>query len=315
MAGSPLQRLRQIMARLRDPVTGCPWDVRQTFATIAPYTIEEAYEVADAVARGTMADLRDELGDLLLQVVFHARMAEEAGAFDFDAVATAIGDKLVRRHPHVFGQPGATTTGQMAGPGASGDDSEASGGGERPWEAQNAAYRAARAAAAGMRPGVLDDVPLALPALARAEKLQRRAARVGFDWPDLKPVVAKLHEEVGELEAEVARLGNTRRNRPADHREGGSEAAPDARLAEEAGDVLFAAVNVLRHLGLDSESALRDANSKFTRRFQAIEEMLAGRGLKPEDVDLAELEACWQAAKKRHSPSPVEPEPKRRERP
>jgi len=283
-AETPINHLRVIMARLRDPDTGCPWDVRQTFATVAPYTIEEAYEVADAIARQDTADLRDELGDLLLQVVFHARMAEEAGDFTFDDVATAISDKLVRRHPHVFSPDPLAQSGPDSGK-------------DRPWEGQKATERAEKAAASGRPSSALDDVPLALPALARAEKLQRRAARVGFDWPTLAPVLAKLREELAELETEIARVGAGRKRMPDRREDGATASEADARLTEEAGDVLFSVVNLLRHLGLDSEATLRSANAKFIKRFQVVETILAKRGQRPEEVDLRALEACWKTAK------------------
>ena len=221
------------MAALRDPDTGCPWDVAQDFASIAPYTIEEAYEVADAIARGDIADLRDELGDLLLQVVFHARIAEEAGHFDFTAVAAAISDKLVRRHPHVFGDQGKISAAAQTAN----------------WETLKAAERAANAAAKGRPESVLDGVPLPFPALLRAYKLQRRAARVGFDWPELAPVAAKVEEEWAELTAEIDNAGDK------------------ARLTDEVGDMLFAVVNLARHLDIDPEAALRAGNAKFERRF------------------------------------------------
>jgi ATP diphosphatase len=256
-----LDRLVEIMARLRDPTDGCPWDLAQSFETIAPYTIEEAYEVADAIERGDVSGLREELGDLLLQVVFHARMAEEAGAFAFDDVAGAIADKMVRRHPHVFGD---------------GTESDL----RETWEAQKAAERARKAAADGRTAGLLDDVPRALPALVRAEKLQQRAARAGFDWPDLSPVLAKVDEELRELRAEID-AGATRR-----------------RLADELGDVLFACVNLARHLGVDPEASLRGTNARFETRFRWIEVTLARRGLRPEDVGLDELDRLWNAAKR-----------------
>ena len=256
-----LDRLVEIMARLRDPTDGCPWDLEQSFETIAPYTIEEAYEVADAIERGDVSGLREELGDLLLQVVFHARMAEEAGAFAFDDVAGAIADKMVRRHPHVFGD---------------GTESDL----RETWGAQKAAERARKAAADGRTAGLLDDVPRALPALVRAEKLQQRAARAGFDWPDLSPVLAKVDEELRELRAEID-AGATRR-----------------RLADELGDVLFACVNLARHLGVDPEASLRGTNARFETRFRWIEVTLARRGLRPEDVGLDELDRLWNAAKR-----------------
>jgi nucleoside triphosphate diphosphatase len=260
---SPIQRLLQVMARLRAPDGGCPWDLEQDFSTIAPYTIEEAYEVADAIARGDLAHLRDELGDLLLQVVYHAQMAKEAGLFDFDQVAAAIADKMVRRHPHVFGT--AAVDGARA-------QSHA-------WEAVKATERASKAEAAAGDHGVLDDVPLALPALMRAAKLQRRAARVGFDWPQAAQVLAKLDEEIAELRTELG------------------QSASVARLSDEIGDLLFAVVNLARHVEVDGEAALRQANAKFERRFRAIEEALRARGRCLEDASLDEMEALWQQAK------------------
>ena len=255
-------RLVDIMAALRTPGSGCPWDLEQTFATIAPYTIEEAYEVADAIERGDMDDLCGELGDVLLQVVFHARMAEEAGHFDAAAVARGIGDKMVKRHPHVFGTAEvADATAQTKG-----------------WEAQKAAERAAAASAAGRSPSALDGVAAALPALLRAEKLQKRAARVGFDWPDVAPVYGKVAEELDELRAAAA---------------GGEP----ARVADEVGDLLFAVVNLARHLGVDPEGALRGSSAKFERRFRSIETELARRGLSPDQAGLDEMERLWQAAK------------------
>jgi MazG family protein len=250
------------MARLRDPERGCPWDLKQDFASIAPYTIEEAYEVADAIARGDPAQLKDELGDLLLQVVYHAQMAEEAGLFDFDQVAAAIADKMVRRHPHVFGS--AEVDGARA-------QSHA-------WEGVKATERASRAGGQGVV-RVLDDVPLALPALVRAAKLQRRAARVGFDWPEPIQVVDKIEEEIAELRAEL-----------------GQGASID-RLSEELGDLLFALVNLARHLEVDAEASLRQANAKFERRFSAIEDALRASGRRFADVSLDEMEALWQEAK------------------
>jgi MazG family protein len=253
----PMAQLLAIMARLRDPDGGCPWDVEQTFASIAPYTIEEAYEVADAIERGDMADLRDELGDLLLQVVFHARMAQEAGLFDFADVARGISDKMIRRHPHVFSDHAyASLADQVEG-----------------WEAIKAAERAQKS-----KGGVLDDVSAGLPALTRAVKLTRRAARVGFDWPSTAEVLAKLHEEVAELEAEV-------------------EAGDVAKARAELGDVLFVCANLARKLDIEPEDALRATNAKFMRRFAAIEAALAARGKTPDQSDLAEMDALWDAAK------------------
>ena len=258
-----LLNLLTLMAQLRDPDTGCPWDVQQDFASIAPYTIEEAYEVADAIARGDIADLRDELGDLLLQVVFHARIAEEAGHFDFTAVAAAISDKLVRRHPHVFGDQGKiSATTQSAS-----------------WESLKAAERAANAAAKGRPESVLDGVPLPFPALLRAYKLQRRAARVGFDWPELAPVAAKVEEEWGELTAEIDNAGD------------------QARLTEEVGDLLFAVVNLARHLEIDPEAALRAGNAKFERRFRAVEDGFREKGRQMAAASLEDMEVLWNAAK------------------
>lgn len=256
--GAAIRRLLAVMAALRDPVRGCPWDREQSFDTIAPYTIEEAYEVADAIARRDWPALLDELGDLLFQVVYYAQMAAEAGRFDFAAIATAIADKMVRRHPHVFGaetRPDATAQ-------------------TRAWEAQKAEERAARAEA-----GVLDGVPAALPALTRALKLTRRAARVGFDWPDAAAVLAKLAEETEELRREIA------------------AGAPPDRLEDEVGDMLFVLANLARKLDLDPEACLRRANAKFEHRFRAVERALARHGKSPADATLAELEALWQAAK------------------
>lgn len=264
--GTPtIDRLLSIMARLRDPQSGCPWDVKQSFATIAPYTIEEAYEVADAIEQGDMQALKDELGDLLLQVVFHARMAEEDGHFSFADVAEAISDKMVSRHPHVFGDHKADTPDEV----------------KVTWEDQKARERAAKAAARGNgeTASALDGVTAALPALLRAEKLQKRAARVGFDWPMVAPVFEKIEEEVGEIREVID--------------EGGD---PD-KLEDEVGDLLFAAVNLSRHLGVDPEAALRRSNAKFERRFRAMETLLAADGQKADDQSLDALEALWQAVK------------------
>ena len=259
-----LDRLLAIMRRLRDPEHGCPWDREQDFATIAPYTIEEAYEVADAIARGDMAALKDELGDLLFQVVFHARMAEEAGLFDFADVAVAIADKMVRRHPHVFG--GA----EIASAGA---QSEA-------WEEHKAKERAAQAAASGISASVLDGVALALPALLRAAKIQRRAARIGFDWPEVPPVIAKIAEEIAELEAELdAEIDG---------------AVDRAKIEDEMGDILFAAANLARKLDIDPEAALRRATAKFERRFRAVEALATERGI---GANLEALDALWRQVK------------------
>ncbi len=259
----PIDDLLDVMARLRDPDSGCPWDVEQTFETIAPYTIEEAYEVADAIAHGDMDQLEDELGDLLFQVVFYAQMSREAGGFDFEAVANRIATKMRDRHPHVFGEAEERTSkGQTVA-----------------WETHKAEERERRAANSGQRPSVLDGVALALPALMRAQKLQKRAAREGFDWPELNPVVAKIREELEELEAEIAAGG------------------PERRLREEAGDLLFACVNLARHLGVDAEVALRDTNTKFERRFRHVEQALENSGRTPSDSDLDEMDALWNDAK------------------
>jgi len=253
-----MHRLIAIMRRLRDPDSGCPWDIEQDFATIAPYTIEEAHEVADAIERQDWGDLRGELGDLLLQVVFHAQIASDRGLFDFDDVAGAISDKMVARHPHVFGDESRDKTAEEQ---------------TRDWEAVKAAERAARAQA-----GVLDGVALGLPALMRAAKLQKRAARVGFDWPDAACVLDKIAEEAAEL-VEAA------------------NGLPQEKIEEETGDLLFVMANLARHLGVDPEAALRRANAKFTRRFQAIEAALTETGRRPEDATLAEMDVLWDAAK------------------
>ena len=250
------RRLLDLMARLRDPQRGCPWDLRQDFASVAPYTLEEAYEVADAIARQDFDDLRLELGDLLLQVAFHAQMAREAGLFDFEDVAAGICDKLLRRHPHVFGDAVFETDA---------DRSAA-------WEAAKAAERGAKDS------GVLAGVAQALPALKRAQKLQQRAARVGFDWPDLTPVLDKLDEELAEV------------------REALSQDDRDA-VADELGDLLFVMANLARHLKVDAEDALRRGNAKFERRFAYIERAVRAAGRQPEDCTLAELDALWDAAK------------------
>jgi MazG family protein len=252
----PIDRLLAIMARLRDPERGCPWDREQDFATIAPYTIEEAYEVADAIERGDMAALKDELGDLLLQVVFHTRMAEEAGLFGFDEVAAAIADKMVRRHPHVFGNAEIASVAAQ----------------NEAWEAHKAAERQA----AGAADSVLDGVALALPALLRAAKISRRAARTGFDWPDARAVIPKIAEEIGEIEAELD-----------------GEAAA-AALEEEVGDLLFAAANLARKLDVEPETALRRATAKFERRFHRVEVLAKERGIGP---DLDALEGLWNEVK------------------
>jgi ATP diphosphatase len=251
-----IDKLLAIMARLRDPQQGCPWDREQDFATIAPYTIEEAYEVGDAIERGDMAALKDELGDLLFQVVFHARMAEEAGLFAFDDVAAAISEKMVRRHPHVFGDAEIASVAAQ----------------NEAWEAHKAKERAAQ----GDGDSVLDGVALAYPALLRAAKVSRRAARTGFDWPDARAVIPKLAEEIAEIEAELDAGGD------------------NARLEEEVGDLLFAAVNLARKLEVEPETALRRATGKFERRFRAVEARAKERGV---GSDLDALEALWQEVK------------------
>ncbi len=252
--------LLDVMTRLRDPDGGCAWDLEQSFATIAPYTVEEAYEVADAIQRGSLSDLAEELGDLLFQVVFHAQMAREVGAFDFDDVVRGVTAKMIRRHPHVFADANARTSAEQT----------------RAWEDIKAVERAAKPARAG---SLLDDVAVALPALTRATKLSARAARVGFAWPDIGQVLSKLHEEVAELEAEII-AGDT------------------ARARQELGDVLFVCANLARELEIDPEAALRETNAKFVRRFTFIETALAARGSSPEQSDLAEMDRLWEDAKR-----------------
>jgi MazG family protein len=260
----PIERLKAIMARLRDRQAGCPWDVEQTFATIAPYTIEEAYEVADAIERNDMPALKEELGDLLFQVVFHSRMAEEADLFTFDDVAAALSDKMVGRHPHVFGDGEVrTAAGQTAA-----------------WEEHKAAERKRKAKGGNGAHSVLDDVPVNLAALARAQKIQKRASRVGFDWGDAGTALDKVEEEVRELRTELAH-----------------DVRSQERLDEEIGDLLFAVVNVGRLAGADAETALRRATIKFERRFRRVEAMLRERGKTPEQSTLAEMDALWDAVK------------------
>jgi len=258
-------RLLEIMAALRTPKTGCPWDLEQNFATIAPYTLEEAYEVADAIARNDLADLKDELGDLLLQVVFHARMAQEQGAFDFGDVVEAITEKLIRRHPHVFGEHRAGNPEAVKGL----------------WEqikAQEKEEKRAKTASNELKEeGALAGVPIALPALTRALRLQVKAGKVGFDWNDSRAVLRKIREEADEIEAALGR--------------------DEAAAAGEVGDLLFAAVNLARHLHADPEALLRQTNQKFERRFAAIERALSARGKAPQDASLAEMDALWDDAK------------------
>ena len=262
-----IARLHKIMQDLRDPQTGCPWDVEQTFETIAPYTIEEAYEVSDAIANGERAKIADELGDLLLQVVFHAQIASEEGSFDLADVARGISDKMIRRHPHVFG-----------------DDDRISASEQKvAWEDIKAQERAAAqddALSASGRASVLDDVAVTLPAIVRAAKLQKRAARVGFDWPDVTAVIAKMHEETAELLEAL-------------------EEEPDnmARLQDEVGDILFVASNIARKVGVEPESALLACNRKFETRFHYIEEALAKEGRTVDEASLDEMEQLWQDAK------------------
>jgi len=255
-----IARLIEIMAALRDPGSGCPWDLEQSFATIAPYTLEEAYEVADAIVRGDLNDLKDELGDLLLQVVFHARMAQEQGAFDFGDVVESITAKLVRRHPHVFADEQGRTAEAVKGL----------------WERIKGEERAARGEAAAA--GALAGVPVALPALTRALKLQNKAGRVGFDWNDPRAVLVKIREEADEIEAAL-------------------DAGDSADAAKEVGDLLFAVVNLARHLSADPEGVLRETNAKFERRFASIERALAAHGKRPQDATLQEMDALWDTAK------------------
>ena len=253
----PIDDLLAVMARLRDPDDGCPWDVKQDFASIAPYTVEEAYEVADAIERGDMDDLKDELGDLLLQVVFHARMAEEADLFAFGDVVEAIHDKMVRRHPHVFGEKTANGVSEV----------------RESWEEIKASERAGKRSNSM---GLLDDIPYGLPALLRAQKLTKRAARVGFDWPDVEGAWEKLDEELSELDDAVINGGN---------------------VTEEVGDALFALVNVARKLGVDPEEALRATNAKFCKRFGHIESSLRDQGTDLASSSLEEMDRLWNEAK------------------
>ena len=256
-----IARLIEIMAALRDKQTGCPWDIEQTFATIAPYTIEEAYEVADAIARDDLGDLKDELGDLLLQVVYHAQLASEIDAFAFPDVVEAITTKMIRRHPHVFGDEVARAAGHA----------------KDVWERVKAEEKRARGKDDAPA-GILDTVPVAIPALVRALKLQQKASTVGFDWNDPKAVLAKLREEISEIEAELP-------------------GASHDRLEDEIGDLLFAVVNLARHVDVDADQALRRTNAKFTTRFKTIETALGAEGRSPEEASLAEMEALWEKAK------------------
>jgi MazG family protein len=260
-----LEDLLAVMARLRDPESGCPWDVKQSFTTIAPYTIEEAYEVADAIARADLDGLKDELGDLLLQVVYHAQMASEQSRFEFEDVVDGIARKMIRRHPHVFEDPSRREEFMSTDL----------------WDRIKAEEKAERGNGATSA-SVLGEVPVGLPALTRAVKLQKRAAKVGFDWPSLAPVLEKAEEEIAELKDAVA-----------DKKSGG----PQERIVEEFGDFLFVMANVARHLGVDPEAALRAANAKFVRRFESIETALAAEGRQPEDATLEEMNTLWDAAK------------------
>jgi len=264
LPSEPLARLLAVMAWLRDPRQGCPWDIEQTFRTIAPYTIEEAYEVADAIERDDMDALKEELGDLLLQVVYHAQMASEAGSFDFAAVAAGVAAKMIDRHPHVFGDASiATAEAQTVS-----------------WEARKAAERATKAGG-GIEAATLDGIARALPALLRAEKIQKRAARVGFDWNATGPVIDKIEEELRELRAELE-----------------AGAIDRDRVEDELGDVLFAVANLARHCKVDPEAALRSTNDKFERRFRYIERRLAETNRHPSDATLEEMERLWIEAKK-----------------
>ena len=264
LPSEPLARLLAVMVWLRDPRQGCPWDIEQTFRTIAPYTIEEAYEVADAIERDDMDALKEELGDLLLQVVYHAQMASEAGSFDFAAVAAGVAAKMIDRHPHVFGDASiATAEAQTVS-----------------WEARKAAERATKAGG-GIEAATLDGIARALPALLRAEKIQKRAARVGFDWNATGPVIDKIEEELRELRAELE-----------------AGAIDRDRVEDELGDVLFAVANLARHCKVDPEAALRSTNDKFERRFRYIERRLAETNRHPSDATLEEMERLWIEAKK-----------------
>ncbi|WP_029005196.1 nucleoside triphosphate pyrophosphohydrolase [Azorhizobium doebereinerae] len=264
-----LARLVEIMAALRTPETGCPWDLEQDFSTIAPYTVEEAYEVADAIARGDLADLKDELGDLLLQVVFHSQLAREQGLFELGDVVEAITTKLIRRHPHVFGAARDLSPEAVKALWSEIKDAE---------KAERAAARAAAGLPPETRGGALEGVPATMPAMTRALKLQEKAGRVGFDWNDARAVLDKIREETEEV-SEVLDEGGL------------------AAVRDEVGDLMFAVVNLARHAGIDPEAALRGTNEKFTRRFAFLEVALAARGLKPQDATLDEMEALWQQAK------------------
>jgi len=262
----PVENLINVMARLRHPTEGCPWDREQTFSSVAPYTIEEAYEVSDAIERNDMSALKEELGDLLLQIVFHSRIAEESGDFDFNEVAQSITDKMIRRHPHVFGEEKQRTR-QFHG-----DE----------WEAQKKRERAEKAQRRGDTiPSILDDVALAFPALMRADKLGKRAAKAGFEWPEIEPFFEKINEEILELRNEL-----------------NEKEISKELVEEELGDILLSIVTLARHLKVDAELALRSSNDKFESRFRFVEKQLAEKGKIPEETSLAEYEALWQEAKK-----------------
>ena len=267
---SPIENLKKVMARLRDPEEGCPWDREQTFTSIAPYTIEEAYEVSEAIERNDIGSIKEELGDLLLQIVFHSRIAEESGYFDFNEVVQIIVDKMIRRHPHVFGEEGKRDIEYHS----------------EEWETQKNQERSEKARSRGDKsPSILDDVALAFPALMRAEKLGKRAAKVGFDWPDIDSVFEKIYEEILELRTELE-----------------EESISKNKIEEELGDILLAVVSLARHLRVDPELALRRGNTKFEKRFHYIEKKLEKQSKKPEKTTLEEYELLWQEAKlKEHS--------------
>jgi len=264
----PIDRLLDIMARLRDPKSGCPWDLEQSFATIAPHTLEETYELVEAIEKNDPASIKDELGDVLFQIIFYAQMGREAGWFDFDAIAAHVADKMTERHPHVFGERKAETANDV----------------RAIWEQNKESKRKTSAKAEGREAGVLDNISPALPAATRAVKLQKRAARVGFDWDNARDVFAKIREEIGELEHEVAGMENERMDKDS--------------LEDELGDVLFAVTNLARKLHIDPEAALRRTNRKFERRFRGIESALAKQGRKISDASLDEMERLWNEMKK-----------------
>ena len=290
-ARKSLPDLLAVMAALRTPGTGCPWDLEQDFRTIAPYTIEEAYEVADAIEKGDRRALKEELGDLLLQVVYHARMAEEEGAFAFADVVDAIANKMIRRHPHVFGSEAERAAGAAPGFWERIKAEERASAPPTPSPSPHHAEGVSSTRRGGGHGGALADVPVGLPALTRAVKLQDKAAKVGFDWPSLAPVFDKLKEELGELEAAMA------------------SSADRAKIGEEFGDLLFVVANVARHLKVDPEAALRAANQKFMRRFRRIEELLAAQGREPAQSTLAEMDELWDQAKREERRTGSDPSP------